>query len=131
MQRQSKAWREHLQLLSCNWFCFATQKRKGDKENFAELFTVDLDDGGEEQEEEADGLCDLTPPLRVLQMNNQYFPRLIKRLLAVEAGRGKRGQLWASQTEPAGKEKHTFLVDIDYICVISQGRSVFTTRLQS
>ena len=69
-------------------------KRKG---RFAELLKVDVEDGeeGEEEEEEGDGLGDLTPPIPVLQMNNdqinQYFPKLIKRLLAMEAGRGKRG----------------------------------------
>ena len=50
------------------------------------------------------------------------------RLLSIDAGSGKRGRLWASATEPAGKEKQTFLVNIDYICVISQGRSVCTTK---
>ena len=76
----------------------------------------------------------LAVPLPVLpvQMNNdqinQYFPKLIKKMLDMEAGQGKRGRLWASSTEPAGKEKYTFLVDIDYICVISQERSACTTR---
>ena len=105
-------------------------KRKGDKGRFAELLKVDVEDGEEGEEEEGDELGDLTPPIPVLQMNNdqinQYFPKLIKRLLAMEAGRGKRGRLWASSTEPAGKEKHTFLVDIDYICVISQGETHFS-----
>ena len=92
-------------------------KRKGDKVRFAELLKVNVE-AGEEGE--------------VLQMNNdqinQYFPKLIMKMLDMEAGQGKRGRLWASSTEPAGKEKHTFLVDIDYICVISQERSACTTR---
>ena len=101
-------------------------KRKGDKGRFAELLKVKVEDGeeGEEEEEEGDGLGDLTPTIPVMQMNNdqiqQYFPKLIKRMLAMEAGRGKKGRLWASSTEPAGKEKHTFLVDIDNICVICE-----------
>ena len=109
-------------------------KRKGDKGRFAELLKVEVEDGeeGEEEEEEGDGLGDLTPTIPVMQMNNdqiqQYFPKLIKRMLAMEAGRGKKGRLWASSTEPAGKEKYTFLVDIDNICVISQERSACTTR---
>ena len=111
-------------------------KRKGDKVWFAELLKVNVEAGeeGEEEEEEGDDLGDLTPPLPVLpvQMNNdqinQYFPKLIKKMMDMEAGQGKRGRLWASSTEPAGKEKHTFLVDIDYICVISQERSACTTR---
>ena len=99
-------------------------KRKGDKVRFAELPKVDVEHVEEgEEEEEGDDLGDLTPPLPVLQMNNdqinQYFPKLIKKMSAMEAGQGKRGRLWASSTEPAGKEKHTFLVDIDYIGVIS------------
>ena len=111
-------------------------KRKGDKVRFAELLKVNVEAGEEgEEEEEGDDLGDLTPPFPVLQMNNdqinQYFPKLIKKMLDMEAGQGKRGRLWASSTEPAGKEKYTFLVDIDYICVISQGRSVCTTRLLS
>ena len=109
-------------------------KRKGDKVRFAELLKVNVEAGeeGDEEEEEGDDLGDLTPPFPVLQMNNdqinQYFPNLIKKMLDMEAGQGKRGRLWVSSTEPAGKEKHTFLVDIDYICVISQERSACTTR---
>ena len=89
----------------------------------------------QQEEEEVDvlGDGDLTPPIPVLQMNNdqinQYFPKLIKKMLDMEAGQGKRGRLWASSTEPAGKEKHTFLVHIDYICVISQERSACIMRL--
>ena len=90
------------------------------------------EEGEEEEEEEGDDLGDLTPLIPVLQMNNdqinQYFPRLNKKMLDLEAGQGKRGRLWASSTEPAGKEKHTFLVDIDYICVISQERSACMPR---
>ena len=61
-------------------------KKSGNKEMFAKLLKVDLEDEGEdEEEEEQDGLGDLTPPIPVMQMNNdqinQYFPRLIKRLL--------------------------------------------------
>ena len=108
-------------------------KRNGDKGRFAQLLKVELDgEEGEEEEEEADGLEDLTPAIPVMQMNNdqiqQYFPKLIKKMLAMEAGGGKKGRLWASSTEPAGKEKYTFLVDIDYICVISQERSACMTR---
>ena len=107
-------------------------KRKGDKVRFAELLKVNVE-AGEEGEEEGDDLGDLTPLIPVLQMNNdqinQYFPKLIKKMLDMEAGQGKRGRLWASSTEPAGKEKHTFLVDIDYICVISQERSACIMRL--
>ena len=104
-----------------------------DKVRFAELLKVNVEAGEEgEEEEEGDDLGDFTPPFPVLQMNNdqinQYFPKLIKKMLDMEAGQGKRGRLWASSTEPAGKEKHTFLVDIDYICVISQERSACTTR---
>ena len=59
-------------------------KKSGNKEMFAKLLKVDLEDEGEdEEEEEQDGLGDLTPPIPVMQMNNdqinQYFPRLIKR----------------------------------------------------
>ena len=63
-------------------------KKSGNKEKFAELLKVDLEDGGDGEDdevEEQDGLGDLTPPIPVLQMTNdqinQYFPKLIKRLL--------------------------------------------------
>ena len=63
-------------------------KKSGNKEKFAELLKVDLEDGGDGEDdevEEHDGLGDLTPPIPVLQMTNdqinQYFPKLIMRLL--------------------------------------------------
>ena len=57
-------------------------KKSGKKAIFAQLLKVDLE-GEDEEEEEQDGLGDLTPPIPVMQMNNdqinQYSPRLIKR----------------------------------------------------
>ena len=73
----------HLQLVMLR-----SAKKSGNKEKFAELLKVDLEDGGDGEDdevEEQDGLGDVTPPIPVLQMTNdqinQYFPKLIKRLL--------------------------------------------------
>ena len=73
----------HLQLVMLR-----SAKKSGNKEKFADLLKVDLEDGGDGEDdevEEQDGLGDLTPPIPVLQMTNdqinQYFPKLIKRLL--------------------------------------------------
>ena len=46
-------------------------KKSGNKEKFAELLKVDLED---EEVEEQDGLGDLTPPIPVMQMNIEQRP---------------------------------------------------------
>ena len=106
-------------------------KAKGDWEAFVRHLKIDL----EEEEEEAKGFeeeehADLTPVVPILQMNvdevSAFFSNLMKRLLQMEAGGGKK--------QPAGRidDGFTLIVD-DKLCFWKieyslQAPSTSTTR---